>query len=504
MVQKTIETKAIISASDQTGATFAHIAEKLKGIESAATAASKKSAAVGQNVSGALAKSNRAFAAATGASVIIGNLATRAVSEAGSAVHAALATYSSVDDSRRAVKALIEQTESQSIQMLHHAITAGETTRFGAKEVEQSYKELAGRIHSSEVIEGITDVAAQLAMALGGELPEAVKILENTLFATGVNVENATEGLKVARQYSAQLMKTAKLGGFTSLSEVAEAVKFPAGISSVAGVSLPSELALMALLKRGGQSAAESGVAMRAFVTMLAKPTQPAMMALDAAGIHFRNYVTAGKHMQATDLGEAFERRLGRKIPVGDLQDILDNPSIAGDQATFTAAVTKRLGANLKPQDQRQIAKVLEQFWQASISKVDIDRLLRDVIGANLSVPQLDAIFGAKQGARFATGGRAGLKFFEDTKKKIENVPLDYPETIARERMAGVAGAMARLETATQNLGVRFVEANEKLLIPLFDKTAALMNAFGKLDDRVLITAAAIGALALQPSPYEG
>ncbi len=308
---------------------------------------------------GALGKSNRAFAAAAGASVVIGNLAARAASEAAGAVHAALTTYSSVDDSRRAVKALTEQTEAQSVQMLHHAIDVGATTRFGAKEVEQSYKELAGRIHSSGVIEGITDIAAQLAMALGGDLPEAVKILENTLFATGVNVENATEGLKVARQYSAQLMKTAKLGGFSSLADVAEAVKFPTGISSVANVSLAMEGAFLAALKRGGQDPASSGNALKMFISSLAKPTQPSLTALDAAGIHWKNYVTAGKHMQAQDLGAAFERRLGRKIDTAGLQSILDNPEITGDQAAFTTEAMKKLGKGLKPQDARQVTKVL-------------------------------------------------------------------------------------------------------------------------------------------------
>jgi hypothetical protein len=322
-----------------------------------------------------------------------------------------------------------------------------------------------------------------------------------------VNVENATEGLKVARQYSAQLMKTAKLGGFSSLADVAEAVKFPTGISSVASVSLATEGALLALLHRGGQSGPESGVAMRQFVAALAKPTQPALTALDAAGIHWKNYVTAGKHMSAADLNEAFERRLGKKLsPLGlkDVQAMLNNPELAGDQAKFTHAAMKRLGENLKPQDARQIAKVLEQFWQASISKVDINRLLHDLIGANLSPTQLDAIFGSKQGARFATAARAGLPFFEETRKQIENVPLNYPDTIAKERMAGVAGAMAKLETATENLGTRFVEANEQWLIPLVNETTALINAFGQMDNRVLEAATLIGGLASAAVVFRG
>jgi hypothetical protein len=161
MALKTLETRAIISAQDKTGATFAQIAQKLKAVENAAAHASQRAAGVSAHVSGSLAQSNRAFAAAAAAGSVIGGLAVRAANEAGHAVHAALTTYESVDDSRRAVKALLEQSEAESLKMLTHAMNLSTTTRFGPKEVEESYKELSGRIHSSGVIEGITDIAAQ-------------------------------------------------------------------------------------------------------------------------------------------------------------------------------------------------------------------------------------------------------------------------------------------------------------------------------------------------------
>jgi hypothetical protein len=382
--------------------------------------------------------------------------------------------------------------------MLEHAKGLGKISRFGPKEVEQSYKELAGRISDSKVIEGITDIAAQLAMALGSDLPTAVKTLENVLFATGAKIDDANEGLATARKYSAQLMKMAKLGGFTSLEEVAEAVKFPTAIASVAGVSLPTEAAVMALMKRGGQSGPEAGVAMRAVVSALVRPTQLALTALDAAGIQFSKYVTAGKHMTAADLSSAFERRLGKKFPAGglaDVQTVLNTPELVADQAKFTSAVVGLLGKDLKPQNQRQIAKVVESFWQASISKVDVDRLVRDVIAANLSPSQINAIFGPKQGGRFAVAARYGLAEFEKERKKIAEVPETYPEQIAKERMAGVAGSMARLNTAIETLGVAFVQANEKWLIPATDEATKLINRFSELDGKTLEIISAIGGV---------
>jgi hypothetical protein len=211
--------------------------------------------------------------------------------------------------------------------------------------------------------------------------------------------------------------------------------------------------------------------------------------------------------MSAADLSEAFQRTLGKKLsPLGlhDVQAMLDRPELAGDQAKFTAAAMERLGKNLKPQDARQIAKVLGQFWQASISKVDIDRLVHDIIGANLSPTQLVEIFGSKQGARFATSAREGLKFFEEKKRDIENVPLDYPETIAKERMAGFAGAMARLNAATENLGITFMAANDEWLVPLVDETTKLINAFSHLDGRTLEVVSAIGAIIAPLAALKG
>jgi hypothetical protein len=87
-------------------------------------------------------------------------------------------------------------------------------------------------------------------------------------------------------------------------------------------------------MKRGGQSGPEAGVAMRQFVSALARPTQPALTALDAAGIHYKDYVSGGKYMSAVDLSAAFERRLGKKLrqeDLGEVQALLSEPDIADD-----------------------------------------------------------------------------------------------------------------------------------------------------------------------------
>jgi len=149
----------------------------------------------------------------------------------------------------------------------------------------------------------------------------------------------------------------------------------------------------------------------------------------------------------------------------------------------------------MKPQDARQVAKILGDFWKASISKVDSDRLLHDLLGAGLSASQITQIFGSKAGGKFAAASREGIKKFEEYKVGIENVPENYPEQIARERMAGVAGAMERLKAATENLGIAFVAANERWITPTLNEATKLANAFARLDGTTLEAVTAIGGV---------
>src|SRR2546430_2618439 len=100
---KTIETKAVISAQDSTGATFAQVAQKLNHLENTAASAGSRVGAVSAGLEGTLARSTRALGVASMAGSVVG----------GMALHASLKTYENVDDARRAVKALLEQTEAQ-------------------------------------------------------------------------------------------------------------------------------------------------------------------------------------------------------------------------------------------------------------------------------------------------------------------------------------------------------------------------------------------------------
>ena len=91
------------------------------------------------------------------------------------------------------------------------------------------------------------------------------------------------------------------------------------------------------------------------------------------------------------------------------------------------------------------------------MSGVDTDRLFKDLMVAIARNPALaNAVFGSKQGARIMTA-LGDPELFLKKLDELKNHSEGYAEKIAEERMAGLDGAMSRLEGSTKNLrnGVR-------------------------------------------------
>lgn len=404
------------------------------------------------------------------------------------------------DDAARATSAILELNNEQAASLRRQAMQLGSTTKFDAVQVAEAQKALAGRISDPEIIKRLVDVGAEWGQAMGTDLPTAVKALESIIFSTGQAVETADEATKVARRQSAIMLKTAKLGGITDAGELMEAFKFGGTAGHVAGLSNPAMGALIALMHRAGISGPETGVAVRSISGSLLSPTKNALMAMNALGINYASYVKEGGGLTAENLNFALKRQLGKEIGSAQMERIraiLDNPDVVASQEEFTKGVTEALGGSeLRPQDARVLSKAAGAFWKAAIAKVDTDRLLRDIIAAGPSAAQANALFTKQQGGRFESAAQYGLGEYLKYVKAINEVPDTFPAQIASERMAGIAGASARLQGALTNLGLSFERANEVWLIPSINKATDFVNALSGMGDTAKLSASALVGLA--------
>jgi hypothetical protein len=205
MAVKTIETKAIISASDQTGSTFAAVAQKLKSMESQAKSAQKGLTAatrMGESAAGISSKASMAAGAAlsssglstfvTGAATALASgAAAHAMIEAGSKrIHEALRMSASGMSSRE-----IQDTTLESAKLAKSFPSVDQTTIMhmlrNARSIVGGFEEAAGIMEPLLKLR----VIAQMARP-GADVTEDFDQL-----VKGLEIKGVTQNPKQFREY---------------------------------------------------------------------------------------------------------------------------------------------------------------------------------------------------------------------------------------------------------------------------------------------------------------
>jgi hypothetical protein len=513
MAVKTIETKAIISAQDQTGATFAQVAQKLKAMEGATQRANGRVNAVNSNLNGTMQRQGAmtAAGAAVGAAALIA--AERGIDKVSELARRTAETYKEYDDLVRYQRAILGIDKKTQQPLIDQAIHMGATTKFNDLQVLDAQLSLAQRGIKTDLIQPITKFAADFGQAMGIDLPTSAKVLESALFSTGQNMETAADALKNGQRVTDLMVKTAKIGGL-SAEGIQMLFKFGGAAAHAAGLSIETMGAMGAMMSRGGITGDEAGVAIRSISGSLVSPTKKALMALSALGIDFNKYTTMPGGMSADNLGLATQREMGKGLSDSQkarIAEILENPDIAGNRDDFTREITPIIGESfdknkkgaLKAQDAHTIAKVVGDFWKASIESVDTERLLRDIISANPSAAQANTIFTKQQGGRFQTMSQRGLAEFLSFRDTLAHTPAGFASGIGAERMGGFAGAESRLAGAKMNFLTALGRANEGWMTPLTDAEGKLIQAMVEGGDSTLRFVTGLGAAATAVVGFE-
>lgn len=528
MALKTIETRTIISAQDRTGATFSQVAQKLRSMEDGAARASKRMDALAGGMSrvGAQKKLYEDIAngmskhpptnAARLASGFAGRANNTALGVAGlmaaeksldkvaDLAQRTVETYKQYDDLVRYKRAILGINAQQEKPLNDQAIHMGASTKFNDIQVHEAQLSLAQRGVKTELIEPIVKFAADFGQAMGVDLPTAAKALESALFSTGQNMETATEALKNAQHTTDIMVKTAKIGGLDA-EGVQLAFKYGGAATHAAGLSIETMGALVAMMSRGGIRGDEGGVAARSFAGTLVSPTKQGLMTLNALGLDFNKYTTMPGGLSAENLGKATKRELGKDLPsavMAHIQEVMEDKELVANREDFTKEITPIIGelfekkkdGTLKAQDAHAIARVVGNFWKASIESVDTERLLHDFIAAHPSAAQANTMFSKQQGGRFQVIAQRGVEEFDDFVNQLKHVKTGFAASIGTERMGGYAGAVSRWEGSQKNLETALGRANDFWMTPLINASAGFVQKLVEGGDGVMRLVTATGA----------
>ncbi len=477
MAVKTIETKAVISAQDKTGATFAEVAAKLRKMQDSAENAQRgMDRAMHASGKAAQAAATAHSAAATAIGVGVALAAEKSLEKVTDILRKTKEVYKEYDDLVRFSRAILDISPAQQKPLIDQAIRLGGRTKFNDLQVLEAQKELAARGISLDKIQPIIEQAADFGQAMGVDLPTSAKTLELALFSTGQNMEEAAEAIKNAKHTTDLMVKTAKIGGLDA-EGMQMLYKYGGAAAHSAGLSLETIGALGAMMSRGGIRGDEAGVAIRSFAGSLVSPTMKGMIALNAMGIDFSKYADMSKTMNPENLELATKRELGLRFNPAmkeKIRGIMQNPETRDNQADFVSAIGD-LFPDMSATDAKQLSNITKRFWKSSTQSVDTEGLLREIIRRKPTASQANDLFTKQQGGRFEIVAQQGIGKYQEFYDTLKHVPQGFAHGIGEQRMAGFAGAETRLEGAIMNFYSALGRANEGWMTPVTDAAGKLI-----------------------------
>lgn len=253
-------------------------------------------------------------------------------------------------------------------------------------------------------------------------------------------------------------MKASKISGM-NYEDLVAAYKFGATPFHLGGLSEAQLLAFAAVGKKANLGGDEMGVAARALMANLIKPTAGARTSMLARGINFSDYQTLREQpMDVDNFAKSVAQTYGVELDKGAkaaLKKVFSNRSLVQNASQFMPKVMEVLGDHLGGDDAKSkkvIAGEARRYRDAAMSGVDTPRLFNDIMEAMAgNVFLANAIFGSKQGGRIATA-IGSPQVFGQKLDELEHHSEGYAPQISKERMAGFDGAVARFEGAVKNL----------------------------------------------------
>lgn len=420
-----------------------------------------------------------------------------------------LETYREFDRERRYAQVVMGLNDEQMEPLIRQAIHGSAVSKYNDIQWLEGQRDLASRGYGLDQVSAFAPVAALIGQAFDVSLPDGVKALEGAMLGFRKDTTTFEKAMAAAKRTADLEVKASKISGL-SYDDIIAAYKFGASPATMGHLSEEAMLSFAAIAKKANMGGDESGTAFRALVKNLLSPTAGAKEAMMAAGIDYAKFQKGPRQgINMAGFVSLVARKYGVRLNKGAqaaLGTIFNDPDKLLDPDQFTPDVTAALKGQLKGKDAKSlksIAGLATRFRDASMSGVDTNGLLAAIMTAIVKNPALsNAIFGSKQGGRInAALGDADL--YNRTKDQLDNHADGFAQTVSDKRMAGLDGAMARLENSTKNLETAIARALDNdgkggFLTGAADKAARFVQALAEAPPSLqrLATTAGLAAAA--------
>lgn len=304
----------------------------------------------------------------------------------------------------------------------------------------QNFEQMMGSLRST--------LNTSLAGDIG--LGRTADIMTNVAQSMRLPMETA-EQVKATMADIADVLAYGATKSNTDIAEMAVAFRYVAPLAAATGMSLREMATATMMLANNGIKGSNAGTGLRFALIRLLKPTKDALDAFQRLGINIGDFVKGAQTVSSRQLVESLALD---GIDAGHLadpiDDILTDPKFSKAPAKLIAQLT-----DLISQDSDGIldTKTISDSLARSLLVLGTQVDLRGFLNAVRDNPDAEALFPTIFGARHAAKVMAVMAGdFDGTLRLMETYARGAADRMARIRMKGLVGDVARFNAGIDNL----------------------------------------------------
>lgn len=300
------------------------------------------------------------------------------------------------------------------------------------------------------------DEMARYAVASDQDPGEAADSATNIATQFKLPMKTGAQAEESLRRVTDVVTYTADRTNSTAL-KMQNAFKFVGPLAQKLGLEIEYVAAAFEVMARRGIKAQEAGVAFRAMMVRLIRPTNAAKGILAGMGMDINDYFTGGKPLTVEDLGARVREMLGYPLSdedAAEIDKILKSDATVGEKKPkIIEQLAKALGSGAE--ERALLATIVSSAFEGQGQDFDMERMVKDLTEkidtGELTNQDFLRIFDVRQGARtfpvFDSDEALGR-----LRDEIVKGSGGYVERAVEIMMGGIVGAVARFRAAWELL----------------------------------------------------
>lgn len=348
------------------------------------------------------------------------------------------------------------------------------------------------------------DEMARYAVASDQNPGEAADKATNIATMFKMDMSTPAKAEEALRRVSDVVTFTADRTNSTA-TQMQEAFKFVGPLAQKVGLDIEYVASAFEVMARRGIKANEAGIAFRAMIVRLIRPTKAGREIMKGLGMDLQDYAKKGTPLEAGELQRRLAETFGYDATAADMtfmeKTLKSDKAIADKKVELVGHLAKSMGAGAE--ERALLAATINSAYEGQIQEYDMERLIKDlteqVDSGALTTADFLRVFDVRQGARTIPvfSSDENLQKLRD---EIVSGSRGYTQRAVEIMMGGIVGAVARARAAWELLIDTMAESGVlRDVVNILENISGALRDISEYDKELLRfgTWAVIGAASL-------